>query len=143
MNILTIILISIVSGFFSGISVWADNISDVRFSINDMFMIVLTTAWMLFFESIITFRSAKDSKILQCISIILIFVCIYFIRTQLYVDDMQYLKSMIPHHSMAILMSERIKEKTINPNISQLADNIINSQKKEIKLMKQLKKLNI
>jgi hypothetical protein len=138
MNILTIILISIVSGFFSGISVWADNISDVRFSINDMFMIVLTTAWMLFFESIITFRSAKDSKILQCISIILIFVCIYFIRTQLYVDDMQYLKSMIPHHSMAILMSERIKEKTINPNISQLADNIINSQKKEIKLMKQL-----
>ena len=45
---------------------------------------------------------------------------------------------MIPHHSSAILMANKIKQKTSNKNIIKLADNIISSQTCEIKYMNDL-----
>ena len=45
---------------------------------------------------------------------------------------------MIPHHSMAVTMSERIKEKSDDLNVINLANNIIRSQNEEIALMKKL-----
>jgi uncharacterized protein (DUF305 family) len=66
----------------------------------------------------------------------LLFVIIFFIliRTQTFVNEIQYLKGMIPHHSMAILMSKRLEKK---PNsIQHLLDQIIQTQKKEIIIMK-------
>jgi len=49
---------------------------------------------------------------------------------------------MIEHHSMAILTSEEIVKKSNNKEVSELANNIIALQKKEIQQMKNiLKKL--
>jgi len=69
------------------------------------------------------------------IGIIIIIFFIFAIRTQLFVNQKQFLLGMIPHHSMAITMSKKLLEK---PNdIQDLLFDIINSQQKEIKFMKQ------
>jgi len=56
------------------------------------------------------------------------------IRGQTLVGDRQFLRSMIPHHSGAILMCE--KAEISDPEIQQLCKNIIVSQKAEIEQMK-------
>ena len=56
------------------------------------------------------------------------------IRTQLFVTEVQFLRGMIPHHSMAVMMSKRLEKK---PNsIQHLLDQIIQTQEKEIIIMK-------
>ena len=50
-------------------------------------------------------------------------------------NDVDYMKAMIPHHSIAILTSERADIK--DPEVRRLADEIIKAQKKEIAEMKE------
>jgi len=50
------------------------------------------------------------------------------------VGDMLWLKAMIPHHSIAILTSERADIQ--DPEVKKLAEDIIEAQKKEIDAMK-------
>src|SRR3546814_16961071 len=52
------------------------------------------------------------------------------------IDDIAYMKAMIPHHSMAILTSERAQIR--DPEVRLLADRIIDSQVREIHEMKRL-----
>ena len=67
----------------------------------------------------------------------LVFILAYFgVRSQALVGDKQFLRSMIPHHSGAILMCEQASIQ--DPEIKVLCTNIIISQKQEIKQMKQL-----
>ncbi len=56
------------------------------------------------------------------------------IRTQALVGDTQFLRSMIPHHSGAILMCEQAD--ISDPEIKSLCGEIIESQKREIDQMK-------
>jgi uncharacterized protein (DUF305 family) len=57
-------------------------------------------------------------------------------RTQATVGEVDWMKAMIPHHSIAILTSERA---TISdPRVRELADQIIESQRKEIAEMRAL-----
>ena len=59
-----------------------------------------------------------------------------FIRQQALVGDRQFLRSMIPHHSSAILMC---KQSSISdPEIKQLCQEIIESQQREIDQMKEI-----
>jgi hypothetical protein len=53
-------------------------------------------------------------------------------RTQIGVNERQYLEEMIEHHSMAILTSQRILEKHPSTAVARIAGNILNTQKKEI-----------
>jgi len=65
----------------------------------------------------------------------LLFVLAFIgIRTQALVGDTQFLRSMIPHHSGAILMCE--KAKIDDPEIKTLCGQIIKSQTEEISQMK-------
>lgn len=63
-------------------------------------------------------------------------VALYLVRSQVTVDDVDYMEAMIPHHSIAILTSERAKIE--DPRVRKLADGIIDSQKREIEEMKNL-----
>ena len=65
-------------------------------------------------------------------------IFIYLYRNQMYIDDTEYLKEMIEHHSMAILTSEEILQKTQSERVKKLAENIVDVQEKEIGYMKQL-----
>ena len=56
----------------------------------------------------------------------------------MYIDDKNYLEEMIEHHSMALLTSDEILQKTQSENVKRLAENIISTQEKEIEYMRQL-----
>jgi len=61
---------------------------------------------------------------------------LWLVRSQQTVDDISYMKAMIPHHSIAILTSNRAK--ISDPRVRELADKIIDAQVKEIAEMKLL-----
>ena len=63
---------------------------------------------------------------------------IYLYRKQVAINDKQYLEGMIEHHSMALLTSEEILQKTGSERVKRLAENIIETQQKEIEYMGQL-----
>jgi uncharacterized protein (DUF305 family) len=61
---------------------------------------------------------------------------LWLVRSQQTVDDVAYMKAMIPHHSIAILTSERAQIE--DPRMRELADAIIETQREEIAEMKAL-----
>ncbi len=61
-------------------------------------------------------------------------VALYLVRSQQTVGDVAYMKAMIPHHSIAILTSERAH--ISDQRVRDLADGIIKAQRKEIAEMK-------
>lgn len=63
-------------------------------------------------------------------------VALWLVRSQKTVDDVAYMKAMIPHHSIALLTSERAQIK--DPRVRKLADGIIATQRKEIAEMQAL-----
>jgi len=72
------------------------------------------------------------------IGIVLSISIAILLRQQLLVDDKQWLKRMIPHHSTALTTTHKIYNRTDNPKIKKLAKEIIDTQEKEIQLMKSL-----
>jgi hypothetical protein len=63
-------------------------------------------------------------------------LALYLVRSQATVQDISYMRAMIPHHSIAILTSERAE--ISDPRVRRLADGIIESQRREIEEMKKL-----
>ncbi len=61
---------------------------------------------------------------------------LWLVRSQETVDDVSYMKAMIPHHSIAILTSKRAQIR--DPRVRELADEIIQAQVKEIAEMERL-----
>ena len=61
---------------------------------------------------------------------------LWIVRSQATVDDVEYMRAMIPHHSIAILASERAQ--ITDPRVRKLADEIIEAQEREIAEMKYL-----
>jgi uncharacterized protein (DUF305 family) len=65
------------------------------------------------------------------------FACaLWLVRSQETVDDISYMKAMIPHHSIAILTSERAHIR--DPRVRKLADGIVQAQVREIGEMEEL-----
>jgi len=69
-------------------------------------------------------------------SVGLFLVALFLVRSQILVDDVDYMEAMIPHHSIAILTSERAQIE--DPRVRELADEIIVAQQREIAQMKEL-----
>ena len=61
---------------------------------------------------------------------------LWLVRSQTTVEDVSYMRAMIPHHSIAIMTSERAN--ISDPRVRELADGIIASQRREIREMKAL-----
>jgi heme/copper-type cytochrome/quinol oxidase subunit 4 len=55
---------------------------------------------------------------------------LWLVRSQATVGEVSYMKAMIPHHSIAILTSERAQ--IDDPRVRDLADRIIEAQREEI-----------
>lgn len=69
-------------------------------------------------------------------SILLMAGSLFFVRSQTTVDDSDYMEAMIPHHSIAVLTSERAQIEDVR--VRKLANEIIVAQRKEIKEMEWL-----
>jgi uncharacterized protein (DUF305 family) len=63
-------------------------------------------------------------------------IALWLVRSQETVEDVSWMKAMIPHHSIAILTSERAR--ISDPRVRKLADEIIEAQRREIGEMKAL-----
>lgn len=63
-------------------------------------------------------------------------VSLWLVRSQETVGDLAYMRAMVPHHSIAIMTSERAHIR--NPRVRRLADQIIEAQEREIAEMRGL-----
>ena len=121
--------IMILSGLLSTMNMWVDKYDDIRFSMNDAYMILLMTGWMFFFMGVVY----KEKRVIL-IGISLVVLNIYCIRKQVLITETQYKLGMIPHHSMAIHMSKKLLEK--ENSISPFIQTIIKTQEDEILYLK-------
>ena len=62
----------------------------------------------------------------------------FLLRKQLNISDKQWLKRMISHHSTALTTSHKIYNRSNNSKVKKLAKEIIETQEREIKLMKSM-----
>ena len=69
---------------------------------------------------------------------ILLAIFIVAYRVQFYILDKEYLREMIEHHSMAILTSKKILNKTHDYAVAKIAKEIIQNQQDEINTMSQI-----
>jgi hypothetical protein len=131
-------ILMFISGLLSSMNIWTNNMNDIRITLNDIYMVFLMIGWMLLFTGIY-----YKMIIYLWFGLIIVIVSLIFIKNQIFISEKQYIKNMIPHHSMAILMSKKLlkNNKNITPKLAILANNIIDAQEKEIQILKQLEKL--
>lgn len=69
-------------------------------------------------------------------AVVVFALALWLVRSQATVDDAEYMKAMIPHHSIAIMTSKRAQ--ISDPRVRKLADEIVEAQEREIAEMKYL-----
>ena len=69
-------------------------------------------------------------------AVIVFALSLWLVRSQATVDQVEYMKAMIPHHSIAIMTSKRAQ--ISDARVRTLADEIIEAQEREIAEMKRL-----
>lgn len=82
------------------------------------------------------YKKTKVNLMIYGLSVLLFTVGIWGVRSQATVDQVDWMQAMIPHHSIAILTSSRADIE--DPRVQQLADDIIEAQKREIQEMQAL-----
>lgn len=82
------------------------------------------------------YRNARLNVLIYGASALVFAAALWLVRSQATVGDVAWMKAMIPHHSIAILTSERAR--ITDPRVRALADGIIAAQRREIGEMQQL-----
>jgi hypothetical protein len=113
-----------------------DSSANVYMSFNQAYMAALMAAPMIVIELIVMRAMYKDARLNQILiagSVFLGIGMFLLIRQQTAIGDRQFLRSMIPHHSGAILMC---REATItDPELKALCQEIVVGQQREIDQM--------
>lgn len=114
-----------------------DGLQNLIPNINNLYMTLLMVSAMLVIEIWIMKGMYQNKKINWAIITVSLAIGIFSwfgIREQFFVGDKEFVKGMIPHHAAAVLMSE--KAKLTDPELIELQKNILETQAKEIELMK-------
>ncbi|GGD63323.1 DUF305 domain-containing protein [Erythrobacter arachoides] len=82
------------------------------------------------------YRSTAKNWIIVGVAVAVFAGSLWLVRSQQSVDDAEWMRAMIPHHSIAIMTSERAQ--ISDRRVQQLADSIITAQRKEIAEMQWL-----
>lgn len=111
----------------------------VYFSWTRMYMTLIGVSAMaiimfLFMRKMYQDRAKNIGIIVGSVAIFL--VSLFLVRQQKPIEDVRWMKAMIPHHSIAILTSGRAE--LSDPEVKKLAKEIIEAQEKEIVQMKKL-----
>lgn len=130
---------SFIIQYFFMSSIMSNNIENITNSLGKVYLSVIMGLYMIVLEIMMHDHQYNVFSMKYYV----LFVCllaffIYLYRTQKYITDKEYLKEMIEHHSMALLTSNKILEKTDNYNVSKIAKNIIQKQEDEIRYMKDI-----
>jgi hypothetical protein len=128
---------SFIIQYFFMSTIMSNSMENITNSLGKVYLSIIMGFYMMILEIMMhdhqySVFSMKYYIIIGC----LIGFFIYLYRAQKYITDKEYLKEMIEHHSMALLTSNKILEKTDNYNVSKIAKNIIQKQKDEIRDMK-------
>lgn len=94
-----------------------------------MAIVMLLFMWKMYTKRIV-------NAVILGVSVVVFALSLWLVRSQTTVGDVAWMKAMIPHHSIAILTSERAN--ISDPRVRELADQIIEAQRKEIAEMKEL-----
>jgi hypothetical protein len=130
---------SFIIQYFFMSAIMSNSIENITNSLGKVYLSVLMGLYMMVLEVMMHDHhydvfSMKYYIFIGC----LIMFFVYLYKTQKYITDKEYVKEMIEHHSMALLTSNKILEKTDNYNVSKLAKNIIQNQEDEIRDMKEI-----
>jgi hypothetical protein len=134
-HLLVMAALSLVSMYFLMYAM-VDRPANVYGNLNQLFMAGLMTAPLILIELIVMrgmYPNRKRNALICTASVALGVAMFLFIRQQTAIADEQFLRSMIPHHSGAILMCERAK--LSDEQLRELCDSIVESQQEEIALM--------
>jgi len=108
--------------------------SEMRLYMNLLMTTIMAVVMLWFMRHMYT--DTRTNQYIVGGSVALFVIALFLVRTQVLVDDVDYMEAMIPHHSIAILASERAQ--ISDPRVRALADEIIAAQKREIAEMKRL-----
>jgi uncharacterized protein (DUF305 family) len=106
------------------------------FNINSVYMTLLMAAPMVVIMLLVMrsmFEDARRNYLIMAAAIAASVALFALTRTQTPVGDVQFLRSMIPHHSSAILMCEQ--SAISDPEILELCGEIVRAQEDEIAQM--------
>ena len=132
--VLTSTIIMLILMYFNTYSLDHVFFSETRFYMALLMGAVMAIVMLAFMQKMYTNKKVNLGIYLG--SAIVIAVSLFLVRSQTTVDDESWMKAMIPHHSIAILTSERANIE--DPRVRKLADGIIKTQRKEIAEMKAL-----
>jgi uncharacterized protein (DUF305 family) len=116
-----------------------DSVADVYSSFNQVYMAGLMTAPMVVIELLLMsgmYQNKKLNALIIAVSCVAGIAFFMFIRQQTAISDRQFLRSMIPHHSGAILMCDDASIQ--DQRIKDLCKTIISGQRSEIDQMRAL-----
>ena len=120
-------------------NIMTNSYKNITFSLGKFYMSVIMALLMGLLEVLMYDNHMNTKSVYYYLSLgFLLVIFIYLYRNQIYIDDKDYLKEMIEHHSMALLTSEEILQTTNSEQVKKLAENIILTQEKEIEYMKEL-----
>ncbi len=111
--------------------------ANVYTNFNQFYMAGLMTAPMVLIEILLMgamYHNKKINLAIIAVSVIALIGFWFLIREQTAISDKQFIKSMIPHHSGAILMCQEAA--ITDPELKQLCDDVVRSQDQEIRQMK-------
>lgn len=117
-----------------------DSFRDFYPNVNQIYMAGMMTAAMVIIELLVMGPMYGNSKIkyaLIGVSALALILFIAFTRYQTGISESDFLRSMIPHHSGAILMCSE-NENLTDPEVLNLCGEIIKSQEAEINQMKDI-----
>ena len=139
-QIIMFIVMVIIGMLFNPMNILAYRFSDLYISQTLFYGGLLMASNMVWAHEIVHYLSMGHFNMLVfSVGIILsISVAILLLRQQVLVDDKQWLRRMISHHSTALTTSHKIYNKTSNPKVKKLSKEIIDTQEKEIQLMKSM-----
>lgn len=113
-----------------------DSFGNVYMSLNQVYMAALMAAPMVVIELVVMRMMYKDARLNALIlvgSVVVGVGMFVLIRQQTAIGDRQFLRSMIPHHSGAILMCREASLQ--DQELKNLCQEIISSQQREIDQM--------
>lgn len=110
--------------------------SETRFWMTFVMGAVMAVVMLLFMWGM--YRNTRKNWIIIGVAVMTFAVSLFLVRSQVTVDDSAYMSAMIPHHSIAIMTSERAGIR--DARVRELANGIIRAQRKEIAEMKWLLK---
>ena len=139
-QVIMFIIMVLVGILFNPMNILAYRVSDLFLALTLFYGGLLMASNMIWAHEIVHYLHMGHFNVyVFLVGVVLsVLVSIYLLREQAFVNDEQWLRRMISHHSTALTTSNKIVKRTNNEKIRNLANEIIETQEREIELMKKL-----